>query len=100
MITNVTLCDFRDAFLSCGRGHNFSYDGLRVLYDWLEEMDAGSGTETVLDVIALCCDFNEYENLAEFQLDYDSENYETLDKIAERTTLIMVDDAGFIIQAF
>lgn len=100
MKTNVTLSDFRDAFISCGRKNNFSYEGLEALYNWIEEVDDSCGTETELDVIALCCEFNEYENIVEFHQDYNKEDYETLDDIANMTTVIIIDDGGFIIQAF
>ena len=99
MKTNVSLSDFRDAFRDYDRD-NFSFNGLEALYNWLEELDDSCGTETELDVIALCCEFTEYENLAEFQQDYDSEEFETLDDIANQTALIMIDEERFIIQAF
>lgn len=57
MKQTVYLGDFRDAFVSMGRENNFSYDGLGVLFDYLEEVDPDSE----LDVIALCCDFSEMD---------------------------------------
>ncbi len=99
MKTTVSLSDFRDAFISHDRD-NFSYVGLEALYNWLEELDESCGSETELDVIGLCCDFTEYKNLAEFQQDYNSEEYGTLDDIANQTTLIMVNEDRFIVQAF
>lgn len=99
MKTTVSLCDFRDAFKSHDRD-NFSYDGLKALFNWLEEMDNDCGTETELDVIGLCCEFTEYENLAEFHTNYNKEDYETLDDVANYTSVIMIDDNRFIIQDF
>ncbi len=99
MKTTVSLSDFRTAFASLGR-ENFSYTGLEALYNWLEELDDDCGTETELDVITLCCDFVEYENLVKFQQAYSSEEYETFDDIANQTILIMIDEDRFIIQAF
>jgi hypothetical protein len=45
------------------RKENFSYEGLRLLFDYLEEVEADSGVEIELDVIALCCDFTEFQSL-------------------------------------
>lgn len=59
MKTNTTFSDFTKAFHDMNRQDNFSYDGLRTLYDFLIEMEEDTGEEMELDVIALCCDFNE-----------------------------------------
>lgn len=40
MKTTVQLSDFRDAFQRV-RPDNFSYDGLEVLFDYLEDCEAG-----------------------------------------------------------
>ena len=61
------------------------------------ENDIGKPIE--FDVIALCCEFAEYNNLEEFQADY-SEDYETIEDIQNATTVIMIDDDSFIIQQF
>lgn len=58
MKTQVYLSDFRDAFQSV-RPDNFSYEGLEVLFDYLEECERDTGEEYELDVIAICCDFSE-----------------------------------------
>ena len=60
MKTTVNFYEFRDAFQSI-RPDNFSYEGLQVLFDALEEIEESSGQEMELDVIALCCDFSEME---------------------------------------
>lgn len=46
---------FRDSFHQAGRGNQFSYEGLEVLFDWLEEVNP----DYELDVIGLCCEFSE-----------------------------------------
>ena len=55
MIQTVSLYDFRQAFHNMGRGEQFSYEALELIYDYLEECDSNSE----LDVIAICCDFSE-----------------------------------------
>lgn len=65
MKTTVSVYDFRREFESI-RPNNFSYEGLTVLFDYLEELEADCDSEMELDVIALCCDFSEdhYSDIA------------------------------------
>lgn len=46
---------FRDAFHHANRANQFSYEGLGLLFDYLN--DCGSDVE--LDVIGICCEFSE-----------------------------------------
>lgn len=55
MYKTIDISEFRDAFRDCGRGDNFSYEGLEILFDYLEDCD----NNTELDVIVLCCEFEE-----------------------------------------
>lgn len=99
MYQTVNFSQFVDAFHKCDRSNQFSYDGLKALYDWLEELGDPEGNE--LDVIAICCDFCEFEDLEAFQESYGSENYESIEDIHEQTTVIELPDGdGFIIQSF
>ena len=102
MKTNVTFCDFCDGFRDHNRNENFSYDGKKALYDWLEGLEDDQGEEIELDVIVLCCEYAEYENLAEFQQEYSEHNttFETIADIEDETCVIMIDDKSFIIQQF
>ena len=106
MITTINEYDFIDAFRKMGREGNFSNDGLVALYEYLEMLEDDTGQPIELDVIALCCEFTEYDNLEEFQADYGNE-YETIEDIQNATTVIMVeetisplDNDSFIIQQF
>jgi hypothetical protein len=67
MKTTINLNQFRDAFYRMGRKTNFSYEGLEILFEYLEELEEGTDQEIELDVIALCCDFSEDtpENIGE-----------------------------------
>jgi hypothetical protein len=66
MYQTINFSQFVDAFVYAGRQYNFAthaenndlvgwYDGLRVLFDYLEEVHDEAYE---LDVIALCCDFS------------------------------------------
>ena len=67
MKTTINLHQFRDAFYRMNRKTNFSYEGLEILFEYLEELEEGTDQEIELDVIALCCDFSEDtpENIGE-----------------------------------
>ena len=109
MKTTVSIYDFRDAFHQCGRGNSFSYDGLKVLFDYLEGYEDSTGSEVELDVIALCCEFNEAtpDEIArdygyELEGDDDDEKRDNLiDWLNDQTTVCGVTDDGSIVyQAF
>ena len=59
MKQTVNIHVFRDAFYRMGRKDNFSYEGLEILFDYLEELEQDTGEEIEFDVIALCCDYAE-----------------------------------------
>ena len=59
MKQSINIYDFRDAFYKTGRTDNFSYVGLEVLFDYIEELEMATGEEMELDVISLCGDFAE-----------------------------------------
>ena len=69
MKQEVYFNDFADAFVRADRSDQYSYEALRALYDYLEEVYDG---EYNLDVIELCCTYCEqdYKDIAS---DYDIE---------------------------
>ena len=95
MKQSVSMYDFERAFKNFERD-NFSYDGLKALFEYLEEYEEGTGEEVELDVIALCCEYAEYDSLKEYNDDYGTE-YDEIDLIQDDTTLIKIDDERFII---
>tara|TARA_R110001606_G_C14910350_1_gene595248 strand:+ start:183 stop:500 length:318 start_codon:yes stop_codon:yes gene_type:complete len=105
MINTVSQYDFVDAFNKMGRGEQFSYEGLIALYDYLEMLEEGIDQQIELDVIAICCEYSEYDNLKQFKDDYGRE-FSDIDKrfkysIDDRTTLIKIEGTErFIIQQF
>ena len=81
------------------RPNQFSYKGLQALFHWFEEYEDGTGEEIELDVIAICCEWSEYENLKEFQNDY-GEKY-TLENIQDFTFYIPIENSeSFLILQF
>jgi hypothetical protein len=72
MIQTVNLHDFRNAFQAAGRGEQFTYEGLEVLFDYLEQLEYDTGSSIDLDVIGLCCEYAE-STPEEIARDYDIE---------------------------
>ena len=99
MRRTVNVYDFRQAFVDYDRAENFSYAGLEALFEYLVSLEEDTGEEMELDVIGICCDFSEYENIKEFQENYGDE-YQTIEDIEDQTTVIPVDGDRFIIQQF
>ena len=110
MKQTVNLYDFRRAFEDYGRTENFSYPALDALFAWFEEYEEGTGQEIELDVIAICCDFSEYDAALEAAKEYgwepdedqDEEEQEeaALEWLQEQTTVIEADNGHIIIQGF
>ena len=87
MKQSINEYDFRNAFIKL-RPDNFTYEGLTALYNHLEDLEQDIGQEIELDVIALCCDFSEYENLEEYKKNYSSIN--SIEDIQSATTYISI----------
>ncbi len=99
MKQSINQSQFIDAFHNMDRGDQFSHQGLCALYNWLEQYEEDTGEEIELDVIALCCDFTEYESFDELRGVYP--DIETVEDLEDHTVVIMLDDGeAFIIQDF
>ena len=102
MKQTINFSQFHDASQSI-RPDNFSYDGLRVLFDWFTELDESCGTETELDVIAICCDFNEstadeiIDDYSPDELDEFSLISEFIDYLSEQTSVCGETEQGTIV---
>ena len=91
MKEDINFNRFYDAFEL--RRDNFSYDGLYALYEYLIQYEEDTGQEIELDVISLCCDYNEYKDLNEYLKDYDNIHKSFIeDKKEEFNDLINSDD--------
>lgn len=98
MKQSVNFSEFVDAFRAHGRQDQFSYEGKRALFDYLEQLEEDTGTEIELDVIALCCEYTE-ASLAEVADNYDQDpkgEDETDDEFKSRITEYLSDNTSFI----
>ena len=100
MKITINEYQFEQAFKNAGRGNQFSYEALKALFEYLEEYEDSTGEQIELDVIAICCEFTEYEDLEEFQSAYGAD-YETIEDIEYHTLVIPIAGTnGFIIADF
>jgi hypothetical protein len=103
---------FREAFRLAGRMDQFSYEGLEVLFDYLENYSDETGEHVELDVIALCCEYYESsteELIREYNIDCtidgepmdDDEIKETIREYLEYRTSVCGEVAdGFVYAVF
>ncbi len=100
MTQSVNQFDFIQAFNGMGRGEQFTRRGLYALYDYLTQYEEDTGETINLDVIALCCEYTEYENIAEYNEQY-GHNFTTQNEIADYTAIIPIEGTdSFIIQNY
>lgn len=109
MKTTVSRYDFERAFSDAGRKDQFSYEGLSILFDYLEDYEEGTGEEIEMDVIALCCDYYEetWQAIAEnYSINLDDcededEKIETVEAYLQDHTAVCGRTAdGFVYAAF
>jgi hypothetical protein len=90
MIKKINLHEFRNEFKEI-RPNNFSYEGLEVLFDYLEEFE-----DFELDVIGLCCDFTEC-TIDEALNNY---NLESIEELENNTVVLHVNNETIIYQNY
>jgi len=108
MKKTITENDFVQAFTAYNRESQFSVKARRELFQYLEECEAGSGTEFELDVVGLCCEYTEYDsikecveafsNLDEFEMCDTDDEYR--DVFACHTQVITWEEDCVLIQQF
>ena len=102
----------KDSFISRFREirpDEFSYEGLKVLYDFFDEMSEEKDIE--FDPIAICCDFSELDEESamvdygylfdKYEIEQDKRDFKELIEILQDETLVLVlENGSIIIQAF
>ena len=112
IVQTVDIHSFRDAFAHANRKENFSYEGLKILFDYLEETYENETLE--LDVIGLCCEYEEmsYDEVIDTYLDLSDDEMEEINDddsekrekvvqwLYEQTTVCGYDDEIVVFQSF
>jgi hypothetical protein len=104
MIQTISVYDFRDAFKRCGRGDQFSYEGLGLIFDYIEEYEESTGEQVELDPVGVCCEWCEQspEDIAiAYNLEICVSEENTLQTVLEylhdETQVAGVTDAGTVV---
>mgnify|MGYP003676696491 CR=1 FL=1 len=101
MKNTIYLNEFRRAFEEC-RPDNFSYNGIKALYDYFDELEQNCDIEIEFDCIAICCEYSEYENGTEAVQGYHQDECteeEAIEYLQDHTQVIEFED-GIIIQDY
>ena len=101
IISTVSQSQFIDAFMNNEmRKDQFSYYGLKALYSYLwDYSEQRLDYHVEFDVVALCCDFREYEDFRHLQEDY--KDIGNMDDLEYQTTVIQIPNSlGFIIATY
>ena len=88
MKQTVNFYTFQKAFQDL-RPNSFTYEGLRALFEYIEEIEDTHNEEMEFDVIALCCDFTEYESAEEYARDYNDDLEDNLAATSDSGSLIV-----------
>lgn len=114
MKTTVSCYSFERAFADANRKENFSYEGLKALFDYFESYEEQTGEEIELDVIAICCDYTE-DTMANIARNYsidlndadpEDDDYEeqcrqiVFDHLSDSTSVIGDTSTGFVYACF
>ena len=108
MKTTVSRYDFERAFVDADRKENFSYEGLKALFDYFEDYEEQTGEEIELDIIAICCEYSEDnpdDIIANYSIDVEGmdedEKIEAVrDYLNDNTMLVGETLSGFVYLAF
>ena len=96
MIQTVNFSQFCDSF-SEDRKATYSYEGKRALFDYLEQLEDETGEKIELDIIALCCDYTEYESIEDVQTNYT--DIKDLEDLRDYTQVIEIEGTNRLIVA-
>ena len=105
MLMEIDVFDFEKMFKLMDRD-NFSKEGYTALFDYYDEFE-----DFKLDVIAICCEVNEYtkeEVLNEYSYLVDKEESKSeedyflqlIEEIRDNTGIIELDNGNFLIWVF
>ena len=100
MKQTINFHDFVGAFNRTGRSEQFSYSALKALFEYLEDIFNG---DYELDVTALCCEWAEYCDVVDINMDY-GQDFEELEEakdwLEDYTTVLDAGDDTLVILRF
>tara|TARA_R110000803_G_scaffold24702_1_gene59314 strand:- start:743 stop:1057 length:315 start_codon:yes stop_codon:yes gene_type:complete len=100
IVKTLNEYQFADEFNKV-RPDQFSYEALKTLYNYLDELyseEMGIGSYE-LDVIALCCNYAEYDSLSDFNDNYGTDFERLVDIVDTDYNMIPIEDTErFIVE--
>jgi len=111
IVNTLNLYEFVDAFRDMGRDY-FSWEGYEILFDYYNDLSEAAGQPFEMDVIAICCDWTEYDDFKSIYQDYDlgltqeededDEDFEDrcFEELQNHTTAYKLDNGHFLVMPF
>lgn len=97
MYQTISEYQFRDTFLQSDTyKNNFTYDGLSVLFDYLEQVEQDTGQEIPFDYVSIACEFAEdtAENIQRYySIEHDADDEGNL---ADAVRQYLEDNGAFV----
>jgi hypothetical protein len=107
MYKTINFSDFCDEFHGSQYENNFTYEGKQALFEYLENLEEDIGEKIEFDMVAICCDYNEYSdaieaasNYFEFEgmnFDENGDETETRDEVEEKALKFLEDRTQVIV---
>jgi len=96
MITTINKDEFINSFMSSDNyKHKYSREALNALYDYLENLEESLDEQFEFDMVSICCEWTEYDNLDEVQENYN--NIESVEDLEEKTEVIQFTNSDKLI---
>ena len=99
MKTTVYESDFLREFKEYGREDNFTFEGLQILFGYLEQYEEDTGEEIELDVISLCgdyCELTYLEFIREYRLDI--EDYHDTEDCTQTWEEVLEEEEDWVVE--
>lgn len=100
MKTTINQLDFVSAFKgNSERKEYFSYGALCALFDHYQQIEEDTGEEMELDVVAVCCDWTEYDTALEAAraYDFDKEDEDKALSYLTNKTIVLSLEGGNVV---
>ena len=98
MKKTINFYEFSQGFVKRHRKENFSYEGLKLIFDYMEDLEESLGEELEYDPISICCEFHEYGSLQGVLEDYAIQEIEpSVDTLHEHFGVVLEGKNGIIV---
>lgn len=104
MKKTVSKHEFERAFFTANREDNFSCSALQLLFDHFMEVEEATGEEIELDVVVICCEYEENDFVSIAQqydaLEDDSSEDAVIGFLQDNTQYIGKTSSGLVYASF